>query len=60
MDWSVALGTCVTEDCHVWTQWEKMCLILWKLDALGKKDVGINDVGLGREHNLRNREEGEG
>ena len=29
-------GTYVAEDCLVWPQWERMCLILERLDAPGK------------------------
>jgi hypothetical protein len=25
--------------------WERMCLILWKLDALGKRGAGGGEVG---------------
>jgi hypothetical protein len=28
--WSVALSTYVLEDCLVWPQWERMCLI-WEI-----------------------------
>ena len=40
MGWLVSPGTCVAEDCLVWPQWERMGLILWKLDAPGKGDAG--------------------
>jgi hypothetical protein len=40
MGWSVAPGTYVAEDSLVWPQWKRMCLILWKLGAPGKRDAG--------------------
>ena len=39
MGWSMALGTYVAENCFVWPQWERMCLILWRLDTPGKEDA---------------------
>jgi hypothetical protein len=33
MSWYEATGTFIAEDCLVWLQWEKMCLILKKLEA---------------------------
>lgn len=46
MGWFV-VGTCVAEDFLVWPQWEKMHLILWKLDASGKRDAGESEVRVG-------------
>jgi hypothetical protein len=37
-------GTCVAEDCLVWPQWERMCLILWKFNAPGKRSSGGGEV----------------
>ena len=51
MGWFVALGSCVAEDCPLWPQRERMCLILWKPDALGKRGTGsgyVGEVGVGR------------
>jgi hypothetical protein len=36
MGCSVILGACVAENCLVWLQWERLHLILWKLDASGR------------------------
>jgi hypothetical protein len=33
--WSKASGTYVAEGCLAWPQWERMHLILWRLDAPG-------------------------
>jgi hypothetical protein len=39
---SVALATYVAEDCLIWHQWEgRRYLVLWRLDALEKEDVGV-------------------
>jgi len=43
---SGALGTCVAEDSFVWPQWERMCIILWKPDGPGKRDVSGVEVGV--------------
>ena len=40
-------GTGVAEDCLVWPQWERMGLILKRLDAPGKGDAGGVEVGMG-------------
>ena len=53
MGWSVAPEAYVTEDCLVWPQWERMCLILWKLDARGKRDAGGSEVGVNNQEPLR-------
>ena len=47
MGWFMALGTCVTEDCLVWPQWKRLCLILWKLDAPQKRDADGGEVEVG-------------
>ena len=56
MGWSMTPGTCVGEDCHVCPQWEKMPLILWKLDIPGRGMlVGVQWLGVDRwvrEHPL--------
>jgi hypothetical protein len=31
----------------VWPQWERMNLILWKLDVLGKREAGGVELGVG-------------
>jgi hypothetical protein len=40
MGWCEDPSTYVAEDCLVWTQWERMCLILPKLDAPRREDSG--------------------
>jgi hypothetical protein len=40
MNWFMAQGTCVAEDCLVWPEWERMYFILWKLDAPRKRNDG--------------------
>jgi hypothetical protein len=45
MGWFMSLGTCVAENCFVWPQWDRMHLILWKLDAPGKKDASGGECG---------------
>jgi hypothetical protein len=45
MGWFIALDTHVAEDGLVWTQWDRICLILWKLNAPGKRDAGGDEVG---------------
>jgi hypothetical protein len=47
MGWFMALGTHVAEDCLVWPQWERMHLILWKVDTPGKRDAGGVKVEMG-------------
>ena len=53
----------------VWPQWERICLILWKPDAPGKKDAGGGEVRVGghvglsqswgeREEGMNNSERG--
>jgi hypothetical protein len=37
--WSQTLGTYAAEGCLVWPQWERMCLILQRLDIPGKWDM---------------------
>ena len=49
MGWLVSPGTCVAEDCLVWPQWERMGLILWKLDAPGKRDGDGSEVEVGEQ-----------
>jgi hypothetical protein len=49
----MALGTYTAEDCLVWPQWERMCLILWRFDTPGKRDAW--EVG---EHPLKGKREG--
>ena len=49
----------------VWPQWERMNLILWKLDALGKREAGGIELGVGGQvggHGMKNsgRREQEG
>jgi hypothetical protein len=39
MGWSKVPGTCIAEGCLVWPQWEKMHLVLEKLEAPGKGDA---------------------
>jgi hypothetical protein len=39
MGWSDVLNTYITEDCLVLSQWEKICLILEKLEVPGKGDA---------------------
>jgi hypothetical protein len=54
----MAPSTCTVEERLIWPQWERMCLILWKLDALGKRDAGGGEMGFGGrvgEHPLRGR-----
>jgi hypothetical protein len=54
-------GTCEEKDCLVWPQWERMCFILWKLDAPGKRDAGRGEDRVGGwvgEHPLRGRGKG--
>jgi hypothetical protein len=46
MGWFMAPGTCVAEDCLVWPPWERICLILWELDAPGKTDAGGGELGV--------------
>jgi hypothetical protein len=36
----MAPGTCVVEDSLLWPQWERIPLVLCKLDAPGKRDAG--------------------
>ena len=36
MGWTRAPGTYIVEVSQVWSQWEKMCLILERLEAPGK------------------------
>jgi hypothetical protein len=39
-------NTYVAEECLVWPQWEGMFLVLWRLDALKKRDArGVRWVG---------------
>lgn len=37
-------GTWVEEDCLVWLQWKRKCLILWKQDASGKRAAGGSEM----------------
>lgn len=54
----MAPGTRVAKDCLVWPQWERVCLVLWKLDAPGKQDADGSEVrvrGWVGEHPFRGR-----
>lgn len=33
--------------CLVWPQGDRMCLVLWKLSAPGKRNVDREEVGMG-------------
>jgi hypothetical protein len=50
----------ISRNCLVWPQWEKMCLILEKLEAPGKEDTtGVGAGGGGEEeHPLRGKGKG--
>jgi hypothetical protein len=48
MNWFMAQGTCVAEDCLVWPEWERMYFILWKLDAPRKRNDGGGEVKWGK------------
>jgi hypothetical protein len=42
MSWSEATYTYVAEDCLAWLQWEKICLILKRLEAQGRgRTIGL-------------------
>ena len=41
--WSEAPSTYIAEDCLVYPQWERTCLILEKLEAPGKIDAWWGD-----------------
>jgi hypothetical protein len=61
MGYFMGLGTCITEDCRVWPQWEKMYLMLWKLGAPGKRDAGGGEVGVdGQVERILSEAEGMG
>lgn len=49
MSWFMALGTCIAENCIGWPQWEGMSLILWKLNAPGKRALPGGELGVGRQ-----------
>jgi hypothetical protein len=36
----MASGIYVAKNCLVWPQWERMCLVLYRLDASRKADAG--------------------
>jgi hypothetical protein len=46
MGWFVLTGTYEAEDCLVWPQWERLHLILYRLDATVKGDEGLFAVGV--------------
>ena len=47
MDLFLAQGTCIAQDCLGWSQLKRLCLILWKLDAPGKREAGGSGVRWG-------------
>jgi hypothetical protein len=45
MGWSVTQSICAAENCLVRPQWKGMCLILLKLNAIGKRDANQGEWG---------------
>jgi hypothetical protein len=54
----MAPGTYVAEDFLVWPQWERMCLIQWKLEIPRKRD-GDGGVSVSGKHPLKGGGRGE-